>query len=157
MSFKELGAPIGTVLVADKQFIRKANHFRKQNGGGIRQSGLLATMAITAIDENFGKIQRSHDMAKELGKLCGENGIILEHPVETNFVFIDFPKNKMSSGVLTRLLKENGIKLYASRVAFHYQISQESFEKCKKVVLECYKDSLQNPYTGRSFTYYQAK
>lgn len=155
---KSLGAPIGTVLVADKNFVKKANHFKKQSGGGIRQSGLLATMAMTAIDENFGKIQRSHDMAKELGKLCEENGIVLEHPVDTNFVFIDFAKNKMSSDVLTKLLKENSIKLFAGRVAFHYQVSQESFEKCKKVVLECYKDSLQNPYIGKSSSsYYQAK
>ena len=35
-------------------------------------------------------------MAKELGKLCEENGIVLEHPVDTNFVFIDFAKNKKS-------------------------------------------------------------
>ena len=90
---KSLGAPIGTVLVADKNFVKKANHFKKQSGGGIRQSGLLATMAMTAIDENFGKIQRSHDMAKELGKLCEEYGIVLEHPVDTYFVFIDFAKN----------------------------------------------------------------
>lgn len=155
---KTLGAPIGTVLVADKDFVKKANHFKKQNGGGIRQSGLLATMAITAIDENVGKLQRTHEMAQELGNLCKENGIALEHPVETNFVFIDFPKNKMSSDVLIKLLKENDIKLYASRVAFHYQISDESFEKCKRVVLECYKDAQKNPYTGKSYSaYYLSK
>lgn len=149
---KTLGAPIGSILVGDKSFINKANHFRKQNGGGVRQSGLLATMAITAIDENFGKLQKTHEMAKELGNLCDDNGISLEHPVNTNFVFIDFRKNRMSIDTLSKLLNEKGIKLYTSRIAFHYQISQESFEKCKKVVLECYKDSLQNPYTGQSYT-----
>lgn len=148
---KTLGAPIGTVLVADRKFIRKATHFKKQNGGGIRQSGLLAVMAITAIDENFGKLQRTHEMAKELGKLCEENGIALEHPVETNFVFIDFPKNKMSLDVLEKLLKKHSIKLFSSRIAFHYQITDKSFESCKKVILECHKDSLANPYSGDSF------
>lgn len=155
---KTIGAPVGSILVADKKFINKANHFRKQNGGGIRQSGLLATMAMTAINENFGKLQKTHDMAKELGKLCEENGIALEHPVHTNFVFIDFPKNKMNVDVLLKLLKENNIKVYSSRIAFHYQISEESFEKCKKVILECYKDSLQNPYTGNPTTsFYKGK
>ena len=93
---KTLGAPIGTVLVGDKKFILKANHFKKQNGGGIRQSGLLASMAIVAIDENFTKLQKTHDMAKELGDLCKQKGILLEHPVDTNFVFVDIAANKMN-------------------------------------------------------------
>ncbi|EGW34187.1 uncharacterized protein SPAPADRAFT_59618, partial [Spathaspora passalidarum NRRL Y-27907] len=63
---KTLGAPIGTVLVGNKKFILKANHFKKQNGGGIRQSGLLATMAMTAIEENLPKLKKTHDQAKEL-------------------------------------------------------------------------------------------
>ena len=38
---KSLGAPIGSILVGDRQFIEKANHFKKQCGGGIRQNVLM--------------------------------------------------------------------------------------------------------------------
>ncbi|KAI5962393.1 GLY1 [Candida pseudojiufengensis] len=139
---KTLGAPIGTVLVGDKKFILKANHFKKQNGGGIRQSGLLASMAITAIDENFSKLQKTHEMAKELGDLCNEKGIILEHPVQTNFVFIDITKNKIDPNKLVEISNKYGVKIYSGRVAFHYQISKASFEKAKQVILEAVDDDL---------------
>lgn len=142
---KTLGAPIGSVLVSTQKFILKANHFKKQNGGGVRQSGILAAMAITAIDENLPKLKATHEMAKELGALCKTNGILLEHPVDTNFVFIDFQKSEMDVDYFEKLAKENDIKLSGNRISFHYQISRESFERCKKVVLECYEYSKKNP------------
>lgn len=141
---KTLGAPIGSVLVSDKKFIAKANHFKKQNGGGIRQSGLLAKMAITAIDENYPKLERTHKMALELGELCDKHGIVLEHPVQTNFVFIDLAKNKISHDTLLQVLAKYGINFASGRVAFHYQVSDESFEAIKKAVVEVFELSKNN-------------
>ncbi|KAI3405898.2 GLY1 [Candida oxycetoniae] len=137
---KTLGAPVGTVLVGDADFIRKANHFKKQNGGGIRQSGLLASMAIIAIDENFPKLPATHEMAKQLGQLCEEKGIILEHPVETNFVFVDIAANKINPEKLVEISDKHAVKVYSGRVAFHYQISKESFDAVKKVILEAFDE-----------------
>lgn len=148
---KTLGAPIGSVLVADKRFIAKANHFRKQNGGGIRQSGLLARMAITAIDENFGKLKETHAWAKEMGDLCKEKGIALEHPVDTNFVFLDFDKNHFDTDFFISRSKHYGLKLYSSRIAYHYQQSAESRELAKKVVLETWEEAQRNPNTAAKF------
>ncbi|CAX40044.1 low specificity L-threonine aldolase, putative [Candida dubliniensis CD36] len=143
---KTLGAPIGTILVSDKKFILKANHFKKQNGGGIRQSGLLASMAIIAINENFSKLKKTHDMAKELGQLCHTKNIILEHPVQTNFVFIDLKANKINPKKLIEISNKYNIKIYSGRIAFHYQISQQSFENAKKVILEIIQYAKENPY-----------
>ena len=40
MSFRQgLGAPVGSVIVGTKQFIRRARHMRKMLGGGMRQAG----------------------------------------------------------------------------------------------------------------------
>lgn len=146
---KSLGAPIGSVLVSDKKFILKANHFKKQNGGGIRQAGIITSMASVAIDENFPeKLQETNAWAKELGDLCDEHGIKLEHPVHTNFVFIDIKGNKMNPELFNKLGEREGIKVGGSRITYHYQISKESREKLKKIVLECFEDSKKNPYTG---------
>ncbi|KAG2730897.1 hypothetical protein G9P44_006046 [Scheffersomyces stipitis] len=145
---KTLGAPVGSVLVSTRKFVNKANHFKKQNGGGIRQSGLLAVMAITAIDENLPKLQKTHERAKELGELCDKNGIYLEHPVETNFVFIDTKKNKWNPESIKTLAEKHGIKFYGGRISFHYQVSDESFEAVKKFVLETQEDAKKNPYDG---------
>ncbi|KAI5954355.1 hypothetical protein KGF54_002130 [Candida jiufengensis] len=155
---KTLGAPVGTVLVSDKKFILKANHFKKQNGGGIRQSGLLASMAIVAIDENFEKLKDTHKMAKELGELCESKGIILEHPVQTNFVFVDIAANKISPSKLIEISDKYGVKIYSGRVSFHYQISQDSFEKAKKVIVEAFDYAKEHPFEEvHNFKFYTAE
>ncbi|EGV62497.1 Threonine aldolase [Yamadazyma tenuis] len=152
---KTLGAPIGSILVSDRKFINKANHFKKQNGGGIRQSGLLAEMAIVAIDENWGKLKKTHERAQELGKLCDDHGIALSHPVDSNFVFLDLVKNKMDVNYLAEQSKKHGIKLSGNRIAFHYQVSEESFEAVKKVVLESFNYSKTHPCeTSKSVHFY---
>lgn len=155
---KTLGAPVGSVLVASEKFIAKANHFKKQQGGGIRQSGLLASMAIVAIDENLSKLKHTHERAKELGRLCDENGIILEHPVDTNFVFVDIKANKIDPDKLIEISDKYGVKIYSGRVAFHYQISEESFESAKKVILEIAQYAKEHPFEGKdNFKFYSSE
>lgn len=150
---KTIGAPIGSVLVGDSQFIKKANHFKKQNGGGIRQSGLLASMAIVAIDENWPKLQKTHEIAQEIGDLCTKLGIILEHPVETNFVFIDVKANKINSQFFESKAKEYGLKASPGRLAFHYQQSRQSIDLIKKLITETYEEAKRNPYNPPKDTY----
>ncbi len=52
---KGLGAPIGSILVGDKQVIKHARWIRKMIGGGLRQSGVVAAAARVAVDETFGR------------------------------------------------------------------------------------------------------
>lgn len=143
---KTLGAPVGSVLVGSKDFIRKANHFKKQAGGGIRQAGLLTLMAIVAIDENFAKLKQTHVRAAELGKLCEENGGVLIHPVHTNFVFLDLKASKINHQFFEESCKKHNLKAYGSRIAFHYQISEDSFQKMKRVLKETLEEAKRNPY-----------
>lgn len=147
---KALGAPIGSVLVGDKKFILKANHFRKQNGGGIRQSGLLALMAIVAIDENFPKLAATHKAAKEVGEYCVLLGYVLAHPVHTNFVFLDFAANKINNEILVKNCEKYGLKVYGLRLAFHYQLSETSITNLKKALKETIEEAKKNPYEEKS-------
>lgn len=146
---KTLGAPIGSVLVADKLFIKKANHFRKQNGGGIRQSGLLALMATVAIDENFPKLAATHKVAKEFGEFCEREGFVLAHPVHTNFVFLDFAASKVDSDLFAELCEKYNIKAYSERITFHYQQSEEALANMKKVLKEVIEQAKKNPYVAK--------
>lgn len=143
---KSLGAPIGSVLVGEQKFIQKANHFKKQNGGGIRQSGMMARMATIAIDENFDKIKASHEMAKELGEFCLSHKMILECPVHTNFVFLDLKKMKMNAEVLVANGDKYNVKLMGSRISFHFQTSREALENVKKAIYDTYLYSLEHPF-----------
>ncbi|CCH42633.1 Threonine aldolase [Wickerhamomyces ciferrii] len=136
---KSLGAPIGSVLVGPKKFIKKANHFKKQNGGGIRQSGLLTRIASAAIDENLPKLQESHNKARDLADFLIENGIELESPVDTNFVFIDLETSPIDDEILEQMAEKYGLKLWNGRITFHYQIDDESLKNVKKAILEAFQ------------------
>ena len=92
----------------------------------------MSSMAITAIDENFSKLKRSHALAKQVGDFCVENGIKLESPVDTNFVFIDLKANRMDDGLLVSKGVEHGLKLMGGRIAFHYQLSQKALTKSNR-------------------------
>lgn len=146
---KSLGAPIGSVLVGDTKFIEKANHFKKQCGGGIRQNGINAMMAITALDENMSKIKIGHGYAKDVGDFCAQHDIYLELPVDTNFVFVDVKKNQMDDSLLATLGEKHNVKLMGGRIAFHFQLSAESVSNLKLALLECKQEALRNPYVGR--------
>lgn len=145
---KSLGAPMGSILVGEEKYIEKANHFKKQNGGGIRQAGIVTSMAIVAIEENFSKLCQSHEFAKDVGSFCTKNGIALEHPVDTNFVFIDTKKMKMNDALLVTLGKKHNVRLMGKRLAFSFQNDKESVERLKLAILECYEDSKVRPFEG---------
>lgn len=146
---KSLGAPFGSILVGERKFIEKANHFKKQNGGGIRQAGMLAKMATIAIDENLHKIKISHQYAKDFAQWCTEKGIKLECPADTNFVFLDPKAVKINPHVYREASKKYNVKTMGNRIAFHFQNSTESIENLKLALGEAFEDSLVNPYETR--------
>ncbi|KAF3989127.1 hypothetical protein FT663_03351 [Candidozyma haemuli var. vulneris] len=146
---KSLGAPIGSILVGDRKFIEKSNHFKKQAGGGIRQAGMMTLMALTALEDNWDKIAIAHDLARDVSDFCKKHDIALESPVDTNFVFVDLKKNKMNDALLVKFAEKHGVKLMGGRIAFHFQLSDESVENLKAALYECKQDALKNPYEGR--------
>ena len=50
---KGLGAPIGSLLLGNSEFIKKARRVRKVFGGGMRQVGYLAAAGIYALDNKY--------------------------------------------------------------------------------------------------------
>ena len=63
---KGLGAPVGSVLLGNKEFIKKARRVRKVFGGGMRQAGYLAAAGIFALENNIERLQIDHIHAKEI-------------------------------------------------------------------------------------------
>lgn len=46
---KGLGTPVGSLLVGNRDYIKRAIRWRKMTGGGMRQSGILAAAGIYAL------------------------------------------------------------------------------------------------------------
>lgn len=144
---KGLGAPVGSMLVGKKDFIKHARWIRKSIGGGLRQAGVLTAAARVAVDETFGKgpngegglLRESHKTAKKIAALWEGLGGKLQQPTETNMVWLDLDDAGISTEEFRKLGTEKGLKLYAGRLVVHYQIGEEAVQKLgeiMKVILE---------------------
>ncbi|GMM30315.1 hypothetical protein DAMA08_030600 [Martiniozyma asiatica (nom. inval.)] len=155
---KGLGAPIGSVLTGSKSFIQKANHFKKQNGGGIRQCGMLAKMASIAIDENWPKLKIAHELAKEVADYARELGYQFESPVDTGFIFLDQHKNKIDPKIISELGEKYQLKIAGFRISFSFQTSREAVDSLKLLLKEAWDYAQEHPYDATSrFGMYHAK
>ena len=105
---KGLGAPVGSALAGNSDFIMEARRFRKQFGGGMRQAGIIAAGALYALENNRERIKVDHDNAKILAKGLAEiNGIeINTDDVETNI--INFHVQGMTIDELVEKLNKQG-------------------------------------------------
>ena len=65
---KGLSAPVGSMLVGNKEFIRRAHRARKLLGGGMRQAGVLAAAGIIALEEMVDRLPEDHENAKLLAQ-----------------------------------------------------------------------------------------
>ena len=65
---KGLGAPVGSLLLGSKAFIKQASRMRKVMGGGMRQSGFLAAAGIYALDNNIERLKEDHLRARLIGE-----------------------------------------------------------------------------------------
>ena len=63
---KGLGAPLGSVLVGEEDFIEVAKRARKRCGGGMRQVGVVASMGLFAVQNNIERLAEDHIRAKKV-------------------------------------------------------------------------------------------
>jgi threonine aldolase len=109
---KGLGAPAGSVLAGSSGFIDKARRFRKQFGGGMRQSGIIAAGALYALTHHRQRLQDDHANAKRLAAgLTDMPGIHVNSvDVMTNMVYIDID-NRTAEDFAGRLREHNVLML----------------------------------------------
>jgi threonine aldolase len=66
---KGLGAPVGSVLCGTSEFIKRARRYRKMLGGGMRQTGWLASCGLIALsEENIARLGEDHKNARLLAE-----------------------------------------------------------------------------------------
>jgi threonine aldolase len=108
---KGLGAPIGSVISGDSDFIHVARRNRKMFGGGMRQVGIIAAAGIYAIENNFNRLIEDHRNARALAQGLSEIpkiSVDLES-VQTNIVVIDIKESGIEVNDLLEKLKGKGV------------------------------------------------
>ncbi len=106
---KGLGAPVGSVLLASAEEIKKAKRVRKVFGGGMRQAGFIAAAGLYALQNNIERLQIDHDNATKLGEALQQASYI-DHvmPIETNIVVYKL-KDEINLENHLAALRNNGI------------------------------------------------
>jgi len=106
---KGLGAPVGSLLIGNSDFIREARRFRKVMGGGMRQAGFLAAAGIYALDHHVERLKEDNERAKVLGQLLETLPYVDNvRPVKSNILIFDLKPPHTAESYLEKL-KEHGI------------------------------------------------
>lgn len=105
---KGLGAPVGSLLIGNQDFIAKARRFRKVMGGGMRQAGYLAAAGIFALDNHVERLRDDNRRARVLGEtLRQQNWVADVRPVQTNIVIFDLLPPLTSAFFLKKLMEKD--------------------------------------------------
>ena len=131
---KGLGAPVGSVLLGNKDFIKKAKRIRKVMGGGMRQAGYLAAAGIYALDHHIERLQEDHTHALMIEDALRAKPFVDQVlPVETNIVIASFHA-PYSPQIFMEAMKKEDILMYQIspnqiRMVVHLDISSALVEK----------------------------
>ena len=142
---KGLGAPVGSVIAGDKDFIKEAFRVRKGWGGGMRQAGILAAAGLYAVQNNISRLSEDHQKAKILGEFINSTGrfeINLDL-VHTNILI--FKPKDLSVEMILRKTAEKGLLLSVGKVGTlravtHMDIRFEDIDQSCKIIEEIFND-----------------
>ena len=137
---KALGAPIGSMLLGSREFIKEAREYRKILGGGTRQVGVIASMASKALDKRE-RLLEDHSKAENVYKALLDNNKNNEFNLKyqnTNMVFLEFENNENANQFIERLQNQQVlsglINKNTVRLVFHKDILIEDIETIKEAI-----------------------
>ncbi|MTH48192.1 low-specificity L-threonine aldolase [Intestinirhabdus alba] len=84
---KGLGAPVGSLLVGSRDYIKRATRWRKMAGGGMRQAGILAAAGRYALENNVARLCEDHDNAAWMARQLRDAGAEVLRQ-DTNMLFV---------------------------------------------------------------------
>jgi threonine aldolase len=141
---KGLCAPVGSLLVGSKAFIKEARRNRKLLGGGMRQVGVLAAAGLVALRQMTGRLHEDHANACALAEgLAKLPYIQLDlSKVQSNMIYFELAETApIQPKVLSERLKADYHILIAPsgqtrrfRAVTHYWISRENVEQTLEAI-----------------------
>ena len=132
---KGLGAPVGSLLVGDSEFIERAHRWRKMFGGGMRQAGVLAAAGIYALENNIQRLSKDHKRAKNLANAINSiEGFEVDlDGVQTNMVYVDITNGRDANEVVEALAEKDvhvlALGPHMLRAVVHLHIDDGGIEK----------------------------
>ena len=112
---KGLGAPVGSIVAGDEEFIERAMRVRKRLGGWMRQAGFLASAARMALRDNVSRMTLDHALARQLGERLNDlPGLSCDvASIETNMAMVHVAPDCMTAADLAGKLAEHDVHVMA--------------------------------------------
>lgn len=138
---KGLGAPVGSALVGEVDFIRQARRARKLFGGGMRQVGMIAAGALYAMEHHCEDLKADHEKAQLLAAAV-EATETLSLPaagVQTNIVIIHVDAAWGTAAQLVERLEAAGVRCMAFgpqaiRLVTHRDLTHEEVAEAAEIL-----------------------
>jgi threonine aldolase len=136
---KGLGAPVGSLLIGDADFIKRARRVRKVLGGGMRQAGYLAAAGIYALDNHIDRLKTDHIHAQLIADALAQKTFVINMlPVETNILIFEVGSPYTAKKFVERLAKEQVLAFDISpkqvRMVTHLDISPVMVDKLLEII-----------------------
>jgi threonine aldolase len=124
---KGLGAPMGSVIAGSASFIARAKWYRKMFGGGVRQPGMMAAAALSAMEYSIPRLPGVHSMTKAVGRELEKLGYTFKLPVQTNMVVLDLAAVGIPGSAFVECCAAHNLATFDNgRLVFHHQITEKS-------------------------------
>jgi threonine aldolase len=145
---KGLGAPVGSAVAGDGDFVERARVVRKRLGGWMRQAGMLAAAALYGLDRHVERLAQDHALARRLAEVVdGVPG--LDAPpgeVETNIVCTRVDPQAardVDAAELARALDARGVSVltlepHSIRFVTHMGVGSEDVERVAGALAEIF-------------------
>ncbi|MBT2685561.1 MULTISPECIES: low-specificity L-threonine aldolase [unclassified Bacillus (in: firmicutes)] len=132
---KGLGAPVGSIIAGNPEFITTARKWRKRLGGGMRQAGVIAApglIALTKMKDRLGEDQWNARILAEAIEAIP--GMKLARQPETNIVVADVEGLNITSDVFVERLRSEGVISGTFGPTFvrfvtHYDVTEDQIQK----------------------------
>lgn len=138
---KGLGAPVGSVLCGDSEWIQRARKVRKRWGGAMRQVGYLAAAGLYALDHHRARLADDHRHAALMAeRLQSVSDVEIRYPAPgTNMLYCRSTRH--DAKVISSRLRSEGILANALsnewlRLVTHLDVDQKQVLKAADVLCE---------------------
>jgi threonine aldolase len=138
---KGLGAPIGSCLVGNREFIKKSRRARKLFGGGMRQVGFIAAAALYALNHQMDRLAEDHVHAKLLSSAIAKckSLELSDREPDTNIVIFHVDREWGTAAQFTDALKKHEILSLpfgpqSVRLVTHLDVSRPQIETACQVI-----------------------
>ncbi|WP_113929163.1 low-specificity L-threonine aldolase [Bacillus sp. P14.5] len=137
---KGLGAPVGSIIAGNREFIKRARKWRKRLGGGLRQAGIIAAPGLYALTSMREGLSEDHNNAELLANgLNAIPSLTIVNEVDTNIVVADVSQLGMNAAQFTEKLKEKGVLAVTfgpSLVRFttHFDVNKDDIKKTISII-----------------------